>query len=237
MSGAIQYRTEQLQKGKDPWIESNTNRAFTGAISSVLDGTRQEVAKVTVPELMSQLGNITPAQVQELINKRTRRLDVDDVTNRPAYRNAIGSVNRFRTEKQKMGEGLIEFEKTETAILEVTNELARYADTIADDPDFDRKMVNKKTELLLPLKVEVGRSLWDRYWNLQGQAVGVPENATVNPLRRIPVFPIWAINKLMIEPDSPRDFEERYIQLGITDPDRADKYYKRHKDLWPELYK
>ncbi len=235
---AVNFRTQQLKKGIDPWQENNTNLAFTGAIDEALDGSRAEVVKITVPEIMSQIGDITPEQATELINKRTRRLDKNDIINSPAMKDAIGSIENFRREKQKLGTGgLIDFERTEAQILGVKNELRKFADSISGDPDFDSKIAKRKTELLVPLKVEEAQTFWDRFWDRQGQSVGLPERATVNPLRRIPLPHVWFINKLMVEPSSQAEFEERLIQLQITDADKAKNYYDRHSGLWPERYK
>ncbi len=234
LTGAIQHRTEQLKEGRDPWVESSTNKAFTSAISSALDGSRAEVVKITVPDILKQLGNITPNQAGELINKRTRRLDSDDVTNRPAYKNATSSLNRLRTELQKGAANKEEFETFESDMLDINNELLKYADTIANDPDFDSKITKKRFELTKPVQNEQAEGRWSKFWSNAG--VDIPQDATVNPLRRLPNFFSIAYNLFVLEPDNQAEFDKTVIELKLTDPEKARKYYNRHKGLWPERY-
>ena len=169
----INKRAAAIKAGKpDPWIETTANLAATSAISRVLDGTREEVAKTSVSEIINNLGTITPAQVVELITKRTKRLDKTNVINTPAHQRAVGALNRLRDARLGADDVKDDIEKrneVEGEFGRMQNELEAFAESIKGDSDFDTKILKKQQFLAKPIIEEVTLNWFERMFSPKEQ--------------------------------------------------------------------
>lgn len=169
----INERVALIEKGKaDPWIESTKNRATASAISRVLDGTREEVAKVSVTDIIGRLGEITPEQAVELITKRAKRLDITNVINTPAHQRSVASLNRLRDSRLAMDDAEDDIEvrnEIEGEFGRVQNELEDFAESIKDDPDFDAKILKKQQILGRPIVEAVTLNWFEKMFSPKEQ--------------------------------------------------------------------
>ncbi len=92
---AINKRIAALKVGNaDPWLEHDN--IIANAISATLEGTREEVQKVPVSDIIKHLGEgLTPEDVAGFIELRTRKLDRTDILNHFAVSEAIKHVNNL----------------------------------------------------------------------------------------------------------------------------------------------
>ncbi len=169
----INDRTTVIESGKpDPWIETTANQAATSAISRVLDGTREEVAKISTSEIISKLGIITPSQVSELITKRTKRLDSTNIINTPSHRRAVGALNRLRGARLVADDVKDDIElrnEVEGEFGRMQNELEAFAESIKEDPDFDAKILKKQQLLGRPIIEEVTLNWFEKMFSPKEQ--------------------------------------------------------------------
>ena len=169
----INQRAAKIKTGKkDPWVESSANIAATSAISRVLDGTRAEVAKVSVNDIIKKLGTITPSQVSELLAKRTKRLDATNVINTPAHQRAVGSLNRLRDAMLGSDDVKDDIEKrneVEGVFGRAQNELEAFAESIEGDSDFDAKILKKQQFLGKPIVEEVTLNWFEKMFSPKEQ--------------------------------------------------------------------
>ena len=173
LADKINQRATAIEGGKaDPWIENTSNTAATSAISRVLDGTREEVSKTSINDIIEQIGTITPAQASELIAKRTKRLDATNVINTPAHQRAVAALNRLRDARLGADDVKDDIElrnEVEGEFGRAQNELEAFAESIEGDPDFDAKILKKQQFLGKPIVEKVTLNWFEKMFSPKEQ--------------------------------------------------------------------